>query len=134
MRASYCQNHGFCKYDVKCKFQHSEGVCQERDCRSRSCPRRHPRPCRNFFLKKYCRFGQACRYDHRFDCEDFKFLINKEMQKGDVIAKEKNDKININKREISEANNEILSLKRDINYLVKASSVTKEKKVIKLRI
>ena len=118
----YFQDRGFCKYDLECRFQHSYEVCQERNCRSKSCPKRHPRPCRKFFLKGYCRFGQLCRYSHNFDCEaceNFKFLMKKEMKKVDVIVKEKDDLIDITKRDISEANSEIFRLKRDMSNLVK---------------
>ena len=112
MEATKCwfQNSGFCKFQVNCKFKHVEGVCQETNCRNKSCSRRHPRKCRYFFLRNYCRFGQDCRYDHNFDCEacpNLKFLLNKEMEKVDSVTAEKDAIIETLKRELSEAKSEL---------------------------
>ena len=76
------------------------------------------RPCRKFFLNGYFRFDQVCRYSHNFyfeACENFKFFMKKDMKKVDVIVKEKDDLVDITKRDISEANSEIFRLKREMN-------------------
>lgn len=112
------QDSGFCKYDRKCRFKHSEEVCRKPTCRNTSCPKRHPRPCRNFFLQKQCRFGQDCQYDHFFSCEvcdNLKFLIKKEIKK----TKEINETTARMAEELSEARKEILGLKKEKNSLVK---------------
>ena len=112
----YFQDVGFCKYDAGCRFQHSEGVCQERHCRTRNCSKRHPRPCRDYFLSKSCRFGKDCMFSHIFyceDCDNFKSLINKEMKKVTIIEKVKDDIIENMKKDISEAKAEILTFRRE---------------------
>ena len=112
MEATKCwfQNSGFCKFQVNCKFKHVEGVCQETNCRNKICSRRHPRKCRYFFLRNYCRFGQDCRYDHNVVCEacqNLKFLLNKEMEKVDRVTAEKDAIIETLKRELSEVKAEL---------------------------
>ena len=125
----YFQDVGFCKYNERCQFQHSEGVCPESTCRSRSCSKRHPRPCRNFFIKRYCRFGQSCKYAHTFECEpceNLKFLIDKENKRVVSIVKEKDETIVKMENKISEAKLEILRLKSENNNLLKELAVSKE--------
>ena len=51
------------------------------------------------------------------------------MKKVDVIVKEKDDLIDITKRDISEANSEIFRLKREISDLVKELSEIKGSRV-----
>ena len=55
--------------------------------------------------------------------------MKKEMKKVGVIVKEKDDLIDITKRDISEANSEIFRLKREISDLVKELSEIKGSRV-----
>ena len=101
------QDKGFCKYGPKCRFQHSERICRDSFCRG--CPRRHPRPCRNILIKKYCRFGSECMYDHYFECgicENLKHLIDTESKLSEPKIKECEDIISKMAKEIDELKKE----------------------------
>ena len=111
------QDTGFCKYKRRCKFKHyQEEVCREVGCRNTDCWKRHPKPCRNFFIKKFCRFGQECKYDHEYSCEacdNLKFLIDKETHK--FVDSVTIDKL---RQELSEAKKEVVVLKKEKNSIV----------------
>ena len=56
----------FCKNGVRCLRIHLKEVCWNRECRdNRKCNKRHPKPCKSFMEKGFCRFGTSCRYSHR---------------------------------------------------------------------
>ena len=44
---------------------HLKEVCWKRECDYRKCNKRHPRLCKPFMEKGFCRFGKSCRYSHR---------------------------------------------------------------------
>ena len=126
-----CYHHdiGFCRYQGNCTLRHFEGVCREPNCRNRRCLKRHPKPCRNFFLKNFCRFGQDCKYDHHFSCEgcaNLKNLMDIEIEKSKEATKY--DKlISKIKNELSEAKKEIKNLKDEKQSFVRElSSLKKE--------
>ena len=112
------QNTGFCKFDKRCRYKHPEVICQNRTCRERDCPKRHPKPCRNWFLRKYCKFGVDCMYDHYSDCEscgNLVYLINKETEKSGIQTKEKDDIIAKMAKEIDELRKESESLAKEVD-------------------
>ena len=39
-------------------------ICHNGQCEKRTCPRRHPRKCKFFFLRDHCKFGEFCEYSH----------------------------------------------------------------------
>ena len=55
----------YCKNGVRCLKIHLKNVCFDRECDYRKCDKRHPRPCKIFIEKGFCRFGTSCRYSHR---------------------------------------------------------------------
>ena len=55
----------YCKNGVRCLRIHLKEVCWNRECDYRKCNKRHPRPCKIFIEKGFCRFGTSCRYSHR---------------------------------------------------------------------
>ena len=55
----------YCKNGVRCQSIHLKEVCWNRECDYRKCNKRHPRTCRIFLEKGFCRFGKSCRYSHR---------------------------------------------------------------------
>ena len=113
---------GFCKFGDKCRFKHSEQVCRKRTCQNNSCPRRHPKRCRNFFLKKYCKFGRQCKFDHSFDCEDCEnmtYLVDKEIKKETEKASVEQEAIAKKAEEISNLERDNLQLKEDKTKLAK---------------
>ena len=111
----YHNDCGFCKFGQRCRFHHPDQVCRERACQNKSCQRRHPKPCRNFFLRKYCRFGNDCKFGHSFDCENCENLI----YLIDEQIKDETAKITENKKDLAKMTKEIFQLKRE-NEQVKA--------------
>ena len=63
IKCSY-YNRGHCKYMKKgCRFSHPEEVCNVFMCKSKACPKRHPKSCKyraNCVHKK----SGKCSYDH----------------------------------------------------------------------
>ena len=56
----------YCKNGVRCLRIHLKEVCWNGECRDyRKCNKRHPKPCKSFMEKGFCRFGTSCRYSHR---------------------------------------------------------------------
>ena len=55
----------YCKNGVRCLKIHLKELCWNRECDYRKCNKRHPRPCKIFLEKGFCRFGTSCRYSHR---------------------------------------------------------------------
>ena len=133
----YFQDVGFCKFKRRCKFRHSEGICREPLCRNIGCQKRHPKPCRNLFMKNYCHYGGDCKYDHYVECEgceNLKFLIEKEAYKSkrsqidELVAK-----ITL---ELSEAKGEINDLKKEkVAFIKEVSSLksVQQKKDLEFR-
>ena len=108
-------NYGFCKFGEDCRFGHPSQVCRETSCQTRGCAKRHPRPCKNHFLKKHCKFGQDCKYDHIFDCEiceNMKYLVEKEAKHNEESLRKKDDVIQKMMKEIQ-------NLKKDKDVLEK---------------
>ena len=69
MARNICNHYrfGFCKYKDKnqCNKRHIEVICNERTtCTTKNCNLRHPKACKRYTLKKYCRCGDSCAYYH----------------------------------------------------------------------
>ena len=92
--ANICQynKYGFCKFLSQCRDQHCNEVCQESNCESRNCPRRHPKICQYFERYNRCKFGEYCAFAHR---ENLIVTEIKKMKiKYDTLEVELNDKRN----------------------------------------
>ena len=106
---------GFCKFGDECRLEHSEQVCRETSCRRKYCSKRHPKACKNYFLKKHCRFGNICRYDHFFDCENcdnLLYIIKKETKDSEERLKKKDEAITRMAKEIKNLEKEKVILER----------------------
>ena len=55
---------GYCKFAEKCKRRHEKEICQATHCSSKTCRKRHPKPCKFFTLNQFCKFGNLCCYKH----------------------------------------------------------------------
>ena len=55
---------GFCKFGNLCRKRHIEEICDNKDCETRLCGKRHPRLCRFFQEFGRCKFGEFCRFKH----------------------------------------------------------------------
>ena len=45
------------------KTPHQE-ICQNENCKSKSCSRRHPKPCKYYKVHQVFKFGEHCCYSH----------------------------------------------------------------------
>ena len=92
----------YCKNGDKCSRIHPKEVCLIRECDYRRCDKRHPRPCKIFRIRGFCRFGTNCRYSHRLpkEVED----QNKKIDSLEVIT----EKLS---KQVADQNNEIKALK-----------------------
>ena len=67
-RENVCAFHkfGYCRNGDNCIKIHVTERCMKEDCGDvRNCSRRHPRPCKYFQEKGFCKFNSSCKYDHR---------------------------------------------------------------------
>ena len=114
----------YCKNGVKCLRIHLKEVCWNRDCDYRKCNKRHPRPCKIFLDKGFCRFGTSCRYSHRppkvieeqnkkiDSLENRTAKLLKQVTDQDAIIKD------LKKKLLERECNEIKCLQKQINDLV----------------
>ena len=56
---------GFCKWEANCKKIHLDEICLLEECESRKCNKRHPRHCKYFSERGFCKYGSSCRFDHK---------------------------------------------------------------------
>ena len=55
--------YGHCKFRAFCKYTHKNEICQDEECDTFNCERRHPKTC--FWFKKYRRCKLSpCSYKH----------------------------------------------------------------------
>ena len=95
MKCSH-NNFGFCKFREECRYPHPVEICRKTSCQRRDCQKRHPKPCRNYFLMKICRFGHKCKYAHFYDCEiceNLSHLVQKEAKEYEENFKKKDKDI-----------------------------------------
>ena len=55
---------GFCIFGEECEKKHFKETCDDKECISSACPKRHPRFCYFRFTFGNCKFGNKCRYLH----------------------------------------------------------------------
>ena len=58
------QNSGFCKFRTKCRNKHVLENCEVTGCDQSRCLKRHPKRCRNHFLRRFCKFKEDCQNSH----------------------------------------------------------------------
>ena len=127
----------YCKNGVRCLKIHLKEVCWNRECDYRKCNKRHPRPCKIFLEKGFCRFGTSCRYSHRptkiveeqnkkiESLENKTTKLLKQVADQDVIIKD------LEKKLLERECKEIKSLQKQIDDLVQKNN-EKESAIKKL--
>ena len=131
----YSNNGGCCKYKKFCKDEHPSKRCQERNCQSTKCEKRHPKPCRNYFLRRFCRFGSDCSFSHDYDCEvcdNRRFIIEKQETKVSNTIKDLKSKLKTCEAENKELKREIKEMKNEKSVL-REENDTKSKKISELK-
>ena len=108
---------GFCKHGEKCRKQHINEICKNKECNLNECERRHPKECKFFRLYKRCKFGDYCAYDHT-DTKD-PVLEEIKLMKNSIIALEKEMK---NRND--DFNNSIRNIEKALNTLLTSSKST----------
>ena len=56
---------------------HVSEKCERKSCDIKSCNLRHPKICRYFRDRKFCKFGEWCCFEHKNSEEDFKRVFEK---------------------------------------------------------
>ena len=79
---------GFCKHKNFCRKRHVEERCENSECNSSSCEKRHPISCKYFEAYKRCKFGEFCAFDHRPPYNPLQEEINTLKAKIDDLEKE----------------------------------------------
>ena len=127
----------YCKNGVKCLRIHLKEVCWNRECDYRKCNKRHPRPCRIFLEKGFCRFGKSCRYSHRppkiieEQNKKIESLENKTAKLLEQVADQDTIIKDLKKKLLERECNELKSLQKQIDELVEKND-QKEKAIKKL--
>ena len=67
MTAEICMfnKFGFCKKGDSCRKIHLVEICLKDGCDARKCDKRHPRPCKFFNQKGFCKFEINCKFSHK---------------------------------------------------------------------
>ena len=132
MSGEICMFHkyGFCKNGDKCNRSHLQEVCLKRECDSRKCDKRHPRPCKLVMENGFCKFGTKCSYSHRLPkiIED----QNIKIEALERMIESQNETINYLKVKMLENHRrELDHLQSQIN-LLKSQNSAKENLIKKL--
>ena len=124
----------YCKNGDKCLRIHLKEVCQIRECDYRKCDKRHPRPCKIFRIRGFCKFGTSCRYSHRLpkEVED----QNKRIETLEEITKKLSKQVTDQNHEIKDLRIKLLEgdsrtikrLQKQIDDLVESNN-QKEKAI-----
>ena len=123
MTREYCLFHkyGFCKNGDKCAEVHLKEVCNERDCQTKNCNKRHPRPCKFMSQYGFCKFNSKCSYSHKLPkmIEDqnakIEALERKIEDQNEVIKDLKIKMLENQRKEIDKLHKEINLLKSKNN-------------------
>ena len=124
---------GYCKQGRHCQKRHVEEICTDgRECKIRTCVRRHPKICKYFEKQSECRFDE-CAYAHEKDVKTVKieFLESKIVElKADIIILEKNfcNENKILSEQVTQLNNSIS------NIYQKFEKTDNHKKVIETKL
>ena len=125
------QKYGFCKFRDKCRLNHLFINCDVKDCKEVDCIKRHPKRCKYFFLRRFCKFGDSCSYSHdeetskeatnlHLEIEKIK-KKNKELEKDSEVLKQTNLKLQ----------NELAKVKEEINAMrIKKAAIEEENKEV----
>ena len=77
-----CQhnNKGYCKFGIQCRYQHYSKICEKKFCKTKECPSRHPKPCKN---GEKCKFhkNDCCAYQHK-DNDKFQDILSDSIKKS----------------------------------------------------
>ena len=93
----FCKFHqfGHCKFGQVCKKKHTQETCTTFHCKVEDCTSRHPKLCKFFAQRGWCKFGDECSFFHHSASEQ----------------------INANKHEIENLKTDIEVLKCEIDTL-----------------
>ena len=134
MREEVClfQKFGFCRNGDRCKRVHLKEVCSNRECDSRKCNKRHPRPCKFFRDNDFCKFNSECSFSHKLPkyVEDQNVKMEAMERKTGNLQKQiidQNETIRILRNQLFESQKrEVDRLQKQINDL-KAKNDEKKK-------
>ena len=119
-----CQhnNKGYCKFSLQCRFQHYNEICEKKICRTKECPSRHPKACKN---------AENCKF-HKNNCCAYRHEENNKVQDllGDDIE-ESLEQVKILQAEIQHLKDAIKRKEEELNARIEEQQ-EKEKKIDEL--
>ena len=91
---SICLHHkfGFCKHGERCRNQHIQEICENKECRVSECRKRHPRSCRYFKMYQRCKFGDYCAFNHEVTIDPILEELRLVKQNVEALEKQVKDK------------------------------------------
>ena len=112
----YFNKFGHCKYTTTCRNLHLKEVCEERNCESSKCNKRHPRNCRFFEQYQMCKFGLYCSFKHvqRIDMNAEVESLKSNILKLEKEVNEKDTRVFILEEKVKEFENTINNLKLEM--------------------
>ena len=84
----YCNFHqfGHCKFGHTCKLFHTPDTCTTFHCTDSNCTLRHPKMCKFYARRGWCKFGEECSFLHFSAAEQFANKIEFENMKAEIKA------------------------------------------------
>ena len=120
-----CQhnNKGYCKFGLQCRYQHYNEICEKKICRTKECPARHPKACKN---------AQNCKF-HKNNCCAYRHdeVEKEEKEKLSDKFKESLEEVKILQAEIHDLKDRIKRKEDELEARM-AEEVEKEKRIEEL--
>ena len=91
-------NRGFCKHGEECPKNHPDKVCEDTDCFSDDCDKRHPNP---------CKFGKRCVFKRKKICVYSHVTTGSDDGKVDALENKFNKKFEVLENKTDEIYNTI---------------------------
>ena len=117
---------GFCKFRHKCLFEHVLEECKTKECDKRKCLKRHPKKCKFFFLRSFCKFKSESNYSHDIDLEDKELkavrLEIETISKENKVIQLENEEL---KHKIDKMEEEMKKIREEVKIQEKESSKLK---------
>ena len=111
------QDKGYCKFEEKCRFRHAQIICQQ--CSQIQCLKRHPTPCKFYFLKQNCKFKDKYMFSHENlnEKEEIKHI------KEEIEAiKQKNKELENNIANLEQINKELEDSNKELKKWIEQST------------
>ena len=113
-----CNYHkyGHCKFSETCRKFHSKENCENDECETFKCLKRHPRSCRYFEEFRRCKFGEFCSFAHKIK------------EKNDIpneVTVDLEARIEVLENKVKDKDSEIDDLRKKVNEIEEQNEASK---------